>query len=45
MSTPSAANNPGHIRFLVSCIRHANNGKVDFDAVRVELDIVTKAAA
>ncbi|KGQ08565.1 hypothetical protein BBAD15_g6080 [Beauveria bassiana D1-5] len=34
-----------NVRFLISCIRHSNGGKVDFDAVAKELDIVTRAAA
>ncbi|KAM3504567.1 hypothetical protein MY10362_003485 [Beauveria mimosiformis] len=36
---------PQNIRFLISCIRHSNGGKVDFEAVAKELGIVTKAAA
>ncbi|KAM3513734.1 hypothetical protein MY11210_002643 [Beauveria gryllotalpidicola] len=33
------------VLFLLSCIRHSNDGKVDFEAVAKELNIVTKAAA
>ncbi|KAK0740659.1 hypothetical protein B0T18DRAFT_431931 [Schizothecium vesticola] len=32
-------------RFLISCIKHSVAGKVDFQAVATELEIVTKAAA
>ncbi|KAK2818400.1 hypothetical protein FQN49_007939 [Arthroderma sp. PD_2] len=31
--------------FLVKCIKHSNNGKVDFAAVAAECGIVTKGAA
>ncbi|PHH81631.1 hypothetical protein CDD82_324 [Ophiocordyceps australis] len=33
------------VEFLVACIKHTNNGKPDFGAVALELNIVTKAAA
>ncbi|KAK7978151.1 hypothetical protein PG988_005641 [Apiospora saccharicola] len=32
-------------RFLISCIKHSCNGKVDFEEVRKECDIKTKGAA
>ncbi|KAK8039597.1 hypothetical protein PG993_008008 [Apiospora rasikravindrae] len=32
-------------RFLISCIKHSNNGRVDFEAVRKECGVVTKGAA
>ncbi|KAI1341920.1 hypothetical protein F5Y15DRAFT_351586 [Xylariaceae sp. FL0016] len=32
-------------RFLISCIRHSSSGKVDFDQVHKECDIVSKGAA
>ncbi|KAG7010101.1 hypothetical protein G7Y79_00001g003730 [Physcia stellaris] len=31
--------------FLISCIRHADNGKVDFEKVAKECDIISKGAA
>ncbi|KAL8784692.1 MAG: hypothetical protein Q9195_008930 [Heterodermia aff. obscurata] len=31
--------------FLISCIRHANNGKVDFDKVAKECNVTSKGAA
>ncbi|KAK4205622.1 hypothetical protein QBC40DRAFT_291652 [Triangularia verruculosa] len=34
-----------HLKFLLSCIKHASAGKVNFDAVAQELGIVSKAAA
>ncbi|RHZ72351.1 hypothetical protein CDV55_105236 [Aspergillus turcosus] len=33
------------IQFLLSCIRYSNSGKVDFNEVAKECNIVTKAAA
>ncbi|KAE8152427.1 hypothetical protein BDV25DRAFT_137876 [Aspergillus avenaceus] len=33
------------LQFLLSCIRHSKNGKVDFDSVAKECNIVTKGAA
>ncbi|KAK8146789.1 hypothetical protein G3M48_002598 [Beauveria asiatica] len=46
MSTRSPKTEPQqNVRFLISCIRHSNGGKVDFEAVAKELGIVTKAAA
>ncbi|KAJ6441950.1 ATPase-like, ATP-binding domain protein [Purpureocillium lavendulum] len=43
----SKAENLAHeqVKFLVSCIKHANNGKPNFEAVAQELEIVSKAAA
>ncbi|KAK3343896.1 hypothetical protein B0T25DRAFT_310976 [Lasiosphaeria hispida] len=35
----------GHVRFLLTCIRAASAGKVDFQVVANELGIVSKAAA
>ena len=32
-------------RFLISCIKHSTNGKVDFEAVRKDCEIKTKGAA
>ncbi|KAI0389378.1 hypothetical protein F5Y17DRAFT_462799 [Xylariaceae sp. FL0594] len=40
-----AADAEVQLRFLVACIRHSNNGKVDFEEVRKECDIISKAAA
>ncbi|VBB83809.1 Putative protein of unknown function [Podospora comata] len=34
-----------HLRFLLSCVKHASAGRVNFDAVSQELGIVSKAAA
>ncbi|KAK5660844.1 hypothetical protein OQA88_12215 [Cercophora sp. LCS_1] len=33
------------LQFLLSCVRHSDNGRPNFDAVAKELNIVTKAAA
>ncbi|UNI20051.1 hypothetical protein JDV02_006179 [Purpureocillium takamizusanense] len=33
------------VKFLVCCIKHANNGKPNFEAVAQEMSIVSKAAA
>ncbi|KAE8388303.1 hypothetical protein BDV23DRAFT_185523 [Aspergillus alliaceus] len=35
----------GQLDFLLSCIRHSNSGKVDFEEVAKECSIVTKGAA
>ncbi|KAI9825231.1 MAG: hypothetical protein M1832_001265 [Thelocarpon impressellum] len=40
-----SANNEEQFKFLISCIRHANNSKVDFAEVAKECGIVTKGAA
>ncbi|KAI1118090.1 hypothetical protein F5Y14DRAFT_438904 [Nemania sp. NC0429] len=42
---PSGTDNDSHFRFLISCIRHSTAGKVDFEEVRKECDIVSKGAA
>ncbi|KAI9784691.1 MAG: hypothetical protein M1816_000756 [Peltula sp. TS41687] len=41
----SRGNNDEQFKFLISCIRHANNSKVDFAAVAKECGIVSKGAA
>ncbi|KAI4198383.1 MAG: hypothetical protein LQ350_005320 [Teloschistes chrysophthalmus] len=41
----SSSNNDELVKFLISCIRHGVNGKIDFDAVAKECDIVSKGAA
>ncbi|EAS30784.3 uncharacterized protein CIMG_06263 [Coccidioides immitis RS] len=33
------------LNFLLSCVKHSNNGKVNFEAVATECEIVTKGAA
>ncbi|KAL9636446.1 MAG: hypothetical protein Q9164_002810 [Protoblastenia rupestris] len=38
-------NNDDQFKFLISCIRHSDNGKIDFQKVADECTIVTKAAA
>ncbi|MCJ1284258.1 hypothetical protein MMC26_003589 [Xylographa opegraphella] len=38
-------NNDEQFKFLISCIRYSNNGKVDFTEVAKECAIVTKGAA
>jgi hypothetical protein len=35
----------GHFKFLLMCIKHSAAGKINFQAVAEELDIVSKAAA
>ncbi|KAK3304406.1 uncharacterized protein B0T15DRAFT_512560 [Chaetomium strumarium] len=35
----------GQFKFLLCCVKHSSAGKVNFDAVATELDIVSKAAA
>ncbi|KAI0429015.1 hypothetical protein F5Y09DRAFT_343121 [Xylaria sp. FL1042] len=42
---PPTTDNDGHFRFLISCIRHSASGKVDFEEVRKECNIVSKGAA
>ncbi|KAI9760845.1 MAG: hypothetical protein M1835_000100 [Candelina submexicana] len=39
------ASNEEQFKFLISCIRYSNNGKVDFGEVARECGIVTKGAA
>ncbi|KAI9828891.1 MAG: hypothetical protein M1819_006506 [Sarea resinae] len=39
------ASNEEQFKFLISCIRYSNNGKVDFGEVAKECSIVTKGAA
>ncbi|KAI4237623.1 MAG: hypothetical protein LQ352_007933 [Teloschistes flavicans] len=41
----SSSSNDELVKFLISCIRHGVNGKIDFDAVAKECDIVSKGAA
>ncbi|KYK55767.1 hypothetical protein DCS_07731 [Drechmeria coniospora] len=41
----SKENNSEQVRFLVTCIKHTNQGRPNFELVAEELDIVTKAAA
>ncbi|KAL8773786.1 MAG: hypothetical protein Q9194_004242 [Teloschistes cf. exilis] len=41
----SSSNHEDLVKFLISCIRHGVNGKIDFDAVAKECDIVSKGAA
>ncbi|KAI1311087.1 hypothetical protein F5Y03DRAFT_391629 [Xylaria venustula] len=40
-----ALDNESQFRFLIACIRHSSAGKVDFEEVRKECDIVSKGAA
>ncbi|KAI0406945.1 hypothetical protein F4802DRAFT_595577 [Xylaria palmicola] len=42
---PSTIDTESQFRFLVSCIRHSVCGKVDFEEVRKECDIISKGAA
>ncbi|KAI1347731.1 hypothetical protein F5Y01DRAFT_318488 [Xylaria sp. FL0043] len=42
---PVSTDIDGQFRFLISCIRHSVSGKVDFEEVRKECDIVSKGAA
>ncbi|KAI0202577.1 hypothetical protein F4808DRAFT_458748 [Astrocystis sublimbata] len=42
---PPTLDNDSQFRFLISCIRHSNGGKVDFEEVRKECEIVSKGAA
>ncbi|KAK4691817.1 hypothetical protein P7C71_g5265, partial [Lecanoromycetidae sp. Uapishka_2] len=39
------ASNDDQFKFLISCIRYSNNGKVDFEEVRKECDICSRGAA
>ncbi|KAI9671194.1 MAG: hypothetical protein M1817_003701 [Caeruleum heppii] len=38
-------NNDDQFKFLISCIRHANNSKVNFAAVADECGVISKGAA
>lgn len=42
---PSTIDTESQFKFLISCIKHSSNDKVDFDEVRKECDIVSKGAA
>ncbi|KAI8630710.1 hypothetical protein F5Y19DRAFT_483354 [Xylariaceae sp. FL1651] len=42
---PSALDVDSQFRFLISCIRHSTAGKVDFEEVRKECEIISKGAA
>ncbi|KAI0484185.1 hypothetical protein GGR56DRAFT_679607 [Xylariaceae sp. FL0804] len=42
---PGTTDVESQYRFLISCIRHSNSGKVDFEAVAAECGIVSKGAA
>lgn len=39
------ATNEEQFRFLISCIRWSNNGRVDFQEVANECNVVSKGAA
>ncbi|KAL3421287.1 hypothetical protein PVAG01_07732 [Phlyctema vagabunda] len=41
----SRASNEEQFKFLISCIRYSNNGKVDFGQVAQECNIISKGAA
>ncbi|TDZ37807.1 hypothetical protein C8035_v001118 [Colletotrichum spinosum] len=45
MSNAVGTDAEGTVVFLVSCIRHSSGGKVDFESVSKECNIVSKAAA
>ncbi|KAI0414936.1 hypothetical protein F5X98DRAFT_389444 [Xylaria grammica] len=45
MPTGTPADVEFQFRFLISCIRHSTAGKVDFEEVRKECNIISKAAA
>ncbi|TGJ79451.1 hypothetical protein E0Z10_g9302 [Xylaria hypoxylon] len=45
MPTGTAADTEAQFRFLISCIRHSTSGKVDFEEVRKECEIISKGAA
>ncbi|KAI0541361.1 hypothetical protein GGR58DRAFT_510953 [Xylaria digitata] len=45
MPTGTATDTDSQFRFLISCIRHSTAGKVDFEEVRKECEIVSKGAA
>ncbi|KAI0974704.1 hypothetical protein F4678DRAFT_470087 [Xylaria arbuscula] len=40
-----ALDTDSQFRFLIACIRHSSAGKVDFEEVRKECDIISKGAA
>ncbi|KAI1753041.1 hypothetical protein F4782DRAFT_529767 [Xylaria castorea] len=42
---PAGLDSDNQFRFLISCIRNSTAGKVDFEEVRKECDIVSKGAA
>ncbi|KAI3327724.1 hypothetical protein HD806DRAFT_549666 [Xylariaceae sp. AK1471] len=42
---PSGTDTDSQFRFLIACIRHSTAGKVDFEEVRKECDIISKGAA
>ncbi|KAJ2979778.1 hypothetical protein NUW58_g7114 [Xylaria curta] len=42
---PGNLDTEAQFRFLISCIRHSTAGKVDFEEVRKECDIISKGAA
>ncbi|KAI1363258.1 hypothetical protein F5Y08DRAFT_354649 [Xylaria arbuscula] len=42
---PPVLDTDSQFRFLISCIRHSSAGKVDFEEVRKECDIISKGAA
>ncbi|KAI1734933.1 hypothetical protein F4680DRAFT_436935 [Xylaria scruposa] len=42
---PAGTDTDSQFRFLISCIRHSTAGKVDFEEVRKECDIISKGAA
>ncbi|KAI0518293.1 hypothetical protein F5B22DRAFT_654191 [Xylaria bambusicola] len=42
---PAGTDTDSQFRFLISCIRHSSAGKVDFEEVRKECDIISKGAA
>ncbi|KAI0906537.1 hypothetical protein F4823DRAFT_631382 [Ustulina deusta] len=42
---PAGIDNNDQFRFLISCIRHSSAGKVDFEEVRKECNIISKGAA
>ncbi|KAI1325926.1 hypothetical protein F5Y16DRAFT_400955 [Xylariaceae sp. FL0255] len=42
---PPAVDQDSQVDFLVSCIQHGVNGKIDFEAVRQDCGIVSKGAA
>ncbi|KAJ8132781.1 hypothetical protein O1611_g841 [Lasiodiplodia mahajangana] len=42
---PAGPDTEAQFRFLISCIRNSSGGKVDFEAVRLECNVVSKGAA
>ncbi|KAI0555725.1 hypothetical protein F4679DRAFT_590779 [Xylaria curta] len=42
---PGGTDTESQFRFLISCIRHSTAGKVDFEEVRKECEIISKGAA